>query len=111
VDHLRWGKRGSYFLVKVENRPVGYFRVSPERRIGPSVVSNVSWTPGILNLAIRKQWELSPGNQEILVPGANTAALAYLLAHGFRCTDLELLMSSHPMPGLARVLFHDMDFL
>jgi GNAT superfamily N-acetyltransferase len=111
VDHLRWGEHGSYFLVKDQGQVIGYFRVSPERRIGPSVVSDRVWIPDVLDLAARKQWELSPGDQEILVPGANTTALAHLLAHGYRYEELELLLSSHRMSGLSQVLFHDVDFL
>jgi GNAT superfamily N-acetyltransferase len=110
MDHKRWAKHGSYFLAKAEDQIIAYFRVSPERRIGPLVVSNVRWMPAALDLAIYKQWELFPGDQEIFIPGTNTTALAYLLAHDFHFQELHLLLSSHPMPGLAQVVFHDMDF-
>jgi hypothetical protein len=111
VDHERWSRRGSYFLVKAEGQVVGYFQVTPERCIGPLVVSDTRWMPDALALAIRSQWELSPGDQEILVPGANSSAIAYLLAHGYQYQELDLLLSSQLMPGLAQVVFHDMDFL
>jgi hypothetical protein len=41
----------------------------------------------------------------------NKTAIAYLLNRGYRYLDFNLLLSSHPMPGLARVVFHDTDLL
>jgi len=111
VEHQRWGKDADYYLVKTKNHPVGYFRVAPDRLIGPLVVSDARWMTPTLELAIRKQWEYSPGNQEFFVPGANTAAVAYLLAHDYRVVELHHLLSSHPIPGLAKAVFHDTDFL
>lgn len=111
VDHQRWSERGTYFVVKVEGRVVGYFQVSSRGIIGPPVVSDTRWITGALDLAIRKQSDISADDHEILVPGANTTAIAHLLTRGYRYADLDLLMSSHPMPSLAQVVFHDMDFL
>jgi hypothetical protein len=110
-DHQRWGKGGSYFLVESAGNIVGYFRISPERLFGPLGVSDVRWMIPALAWALWKQSELSPDEFEVFVPGANRAALEYLLACGYRYDDIDLLMSSHPMPGLARVIFHDTDFL
>src|SRR5262249_18737700 len=109
ADHRRWAQRGTYFLAKVHDQIVAYFCVSPEREIGPLVVSEISWMTAALDLAIHKQWELAQGEQNIFVPGANTTTLAYLLAHGFHIEELNLLLSSHPIPGLTQVVFHDMD--
>jgi len=112
VDHERWAKHGCYYLVKAgKGQVVGYFHVSPERSIGPVVVTDRQWMPAALALALRTQSELWPGEQELLVPGANTSTLAYLLSHGYRYRETEMLLSSHPMPGLAQVVFHDVDFL
>ena len=114
VNHRRWARDGSYFIVPARDRagdqPVGYFRVTAERRIGPLVVSDERWMVAALDLAIQKQRELSPGEQNILVPGANTNALACLMARNFRIAYLELLLSSHPMPELSKVVFNDTDF-
>jgi GNAT superfamily N-acetyltransferase len=116
VYHQRWAQNGAYFLVKKGGQVVGYFRVSPEGwlekgMIGPLVVSNERWMTAALDWAIAKQKEISTEKHEIFVPGANRAAIAYLLAHGYRTRDLNLLLSSQPMPGLARVIFHDTDIL
>src|SRR5262249_25443011 len=110
-DHQRWGNGGSYFVVKTEDQVVGYFRVSSERIIGPLVVSDTRYMTGSLGLGISRQLDISASEHEILVPGANTSAIAHLLARGYRYADLYLLLSSRPMPGLAQVVFHDMDFL
>jgi len=111
VDHQRWGKSGSYFLVEAAGNIVGYFRVSSEPMLGPLVVSDARWTIPALEHAFWKQSELSPDEFEVFVPGANRAALEYLLACGYRYHEIDLLMSSHPMPGLAQVIFRDTDFL
>ncbi len=111
VDHLWWGKHATYFLVKAEGQAVGYFGVSSRGIVGPLVVADVRWMAGALDLAIAQQLSLSATDHEIFVPGANTAAIAHLLACGYRYSGIELLLSSHSMPGLARVIFHDTDFL
>ncbi len=112
VDHKRWAQGGDYFWVQAEGQSVGYFRVSPsEERIGPLIVADAKWMNGALDLAIRKQRELSGAEHHLLVPGANVTAIAYLLAHGYQYSELDLLLSGQPMPGLAQVIFHDMDFL
>src|SRR5262245_45168123 len=38
LEHQRWGQDADYYLVKTEDQPVGYFRVAPDRLIGPLVV-------------------------------------------------------------------------
>jgi len=111
VDHQWWDKQGSYFLVRAEDRLVGYFGVSPTGIIGPVVVSDSRWIAAALGLAIREQHEISADEHEIFVPGANRAALAYVLAHGYRSVEINFLFSSHPIPGLAQVIFHDTDLL
>ena len=108
--HRWWAKKGNYFLVKQDDQVVAYFRVS-EGMIGPLVVSNERWMTAALDWAIVKQKEISSGPHEIFVPGVNTAAIGHLFARGYRFHDLNLLLSSHPMPGLARVIFHDTDLL
>jgi hypothetical protein len=64
-----------------------------------------------LDWAIFQQREISTDTHNIFVPGANRAAIAHLFSRGYRYQDLHLLLSSHPMPGLARVIFHDTDLL
>jgi len=110
-DHRRWGKKGSYWLVGKNDQTLGYFRTSPDGLIGPLVVSNERWMALVLECAIHHQQEISTLAHEVFVPGANHAAIQHLLARGYRFRELNLLMSSHPMPGLAKVIFHDMDFL
>jgi len=113
VDHHWWAKHGSYFLVKtnVEGQVVGYFAISSRNSIGPLVVSDVRWMAGTLDLAIHQQMALSAADHEIFIPGANTIGIERALAYGYRYCEIELLLSSHPMPGLAQVVFHDTDFL
>ena len=79
--------------------------------IGPLVVSEERWMTAALEWAIVKQKEISSDPHEIFVPGVNRAAIAYLFTHGYRFHDLNLLLSNHPMPGLAQVIFHDTDLL
>ncbi len=109
--HQRWGKDGRYFLVKQEDQVVAYFRISPGGSIGPLVASSERWIPATLDWAIDRQKEMYPGDLGVFVPGANRAAIAHLLARGFRYLGFNLLFSSHPMPGLAQVVFHDTDLL
>jgi GNAT superfamily N-acetyltransferase len=111
VDHQAWGKHGSHFLVTTGDQIAGYFRVSAEGFIGPLVVSDSRWMIPVLNLALRKQIRISAEEHEVFVPGANRDTLAFLLAHGYRYAEVHLLLSSHPMPGLAQVIFHDTDLL
>lgn len=111
ADHLRWGSLGTYYLVTEHDKTAGYFRVSPDGILGPLVVSGEAWIAPALDWAIVKQQAESAGEHEVFVPGANRAAITHLLARGYRFHEIDLLMSSHPMPGLARVVFHDMDFL
>lgn len=110
-DHHRWGKSGSYYLLEAAGNIVGYFRAAPEQLFGPLVVSDSHWMTAALDLALWRQGELTEGDYEVFVPGANRAALEYLLACCYRFDEIDLLMSSHPMPGLAQVIFHDTDFL
>jgi GNAT superfamily N-acetyltransferase len=109
--HHWWGRSGSYYLAKQEGQTKGYFRVSPEGMIGPLVVSDEQWMAAALDCAIYQQNELDVEKQEIFVPGANRAAIAHLFTRGYRFHELHLLLSSHPMPGLAQVIFHDTDLL
>ncbi len=110
-DHLRWSAEGSYALVKQGKEMVAYFRVSAEGMIGPLVAVDERWMTAALDWAILKQQEISSEAHEIFVPGANRTAMAHLVKRGYRVRELNLLMSSQAMPGLARVIFHDMDFL
>ncbi len=110
-DHRRWGTRGTYFLAKEGDLVVGYFRVAPDGIFGPLVSTNERWVPAVLDWAICKQQAISPERHQIFIPGANRTAIAYLLAHGYRVHEINLLMSSHLMPGLTRVIFHDTDLL
>jgi hypothetical protein len=64
-----------------------------------------------LDWAIYQQKGISPEQHEVFVPGANRIAIAYLFNRGYRVDELNLLLSSHPMPGLAQVIFHDTDLL
>jgi hypothetical protein len=114
--HAWWANHGKYYLLKHEDQVIGYFRAGyfragSEAMIGPLVVSDAQWMTAALDWAILKQQEISPDAHELFVPGANRAAIAYLLARGYRIQDLNLLLSSHPMPGLAQVVFHDTDLL
>jgi GNAT superfamily N-acetyltransferase len=110
-DHEWWSKGGSYYLLKADAHEVGYFRVSAEGILGPLVVSNDQWMIEALDLAIQQQSALSAEDHNVFVPGQNRAAIQYLTACGYRLKEIELLLSSHPMPGLANVIFHDTDFL
>lgn len=110
-DHQRWARHGVYHLVRQNDQVVAYFRISPDGVMGPLVVSDERWMPAALASAIGKQKAISSEPHQIFVPGANRAAIAYLLAHGYRFHDVDLLMSSHPMPALAQVIFHDTDLL
>ena len=111
IDHRWWAKNGSYFLIKSGDEIVGSFRGSSDGIIGPLVTSNAHWMPAALDLAIQEQMKLSDGEHTLFVPGANTAAIEYLLERGYHYVELELLLSSHPMPGLDKVIFHDTDRL
>jgi GNAT superfamily N-acetyltransferase len=111
MDHAWWANHGSYFLANWGNEPIGYFRVSLDGIIGPLVVVEAGWMADTLALAIRVLMDLSTVEHTIFVPGVNTAAIAYLLLHGYRYDSLELLLSSEPMPNLANVIFHDTDRL
>jgi GNAT superfamily N-acetyltransferase len=110
-DHRRWDKKGSHWLVEQDGQVLGYFRVSTDGLLGPLVVSDERWMGMVLEWAIHQQQEISDRPHEVFVPGANHAAIQHLLTRGYRFRELNLLMSSHPMPGLAKVIFHDMDFL
>lgn len=110
-DHRWWAGFGSYFLLRNQNQPVGYFRAAPEGKIGPLVVSNERWMADALDCAILSQRDINAEPHEIFVPGANRSAIAHLLERGYRYAELNLLLSSHPMPGLALVTFHDTDLL
>ena len=109
--HQWWAKNGNYFLVKHKDQIAAYFRVSKAGMIGPLVVSDERWMTAALDWAIVKQKEISSDPHEIFVPGVNRAAIAHLFTRGYRFHDLNLLLSSHPMPGLAKVIFHDTDLL
>jgi GNAT superfamily N-acetyltransferase len=111
VDHQQWASRGVYFLVKQADQIVGYFRVSSDGLLGPLVVSDERWMTAVLDWAIRKQKAISSESHDIFVPGSNKTAIRHLLAYGYRLHEVNLLMSSHPMPGLAHVIFHDTDLL
>ena len=109
--HQRWASSGSYYLVKQEKQTLGYFRVSPDGMIGPLVVSEEQWMAPVLDWAMALQNEVPADKHEVFVPGANRAAIAHLFARGYRFHEADLLLSSHPMPGLAKVIFHDTDLL
>ncbi len=114
--HRWWAQNGAYYLVKKDDEIVAYFRVSTEGwtakgMIGPLVVSDERWMTAALDGAIVQQEEISTNPHELFVPGANWAAVAHLLALGYRYRDFNLLLSSQPMPGLAQVVFHDTDLL
>lgn len=111
VYHQHWATYGSYYLVKKDDEVVAYFRVSSEGLIGPLVTSHERWMVAVLDQAIDQQKAISPGKHEVFIPGANRAAIAHLLALGYRYVGFNLLLSSHPMPGLANVIFHDTDLL
>jgi GNAT superfamily N-acetyltransferase len=111
IDHRWWAKQGRYFLAKSTEATVGYFRVAPRGIIGPLVMSDARWMPDALDLAIREQVKLSSAEHTLFVPGANTTAIEHLHLRGYRYIELELLLSSQPMPGLANVIFHDTDRL
>jgi GNAT superfamily N-acetyltransferase len=111
MDHTWWAKQGSYFLATWGKETIGYFRVSAHGIIGPLVVVDSDWMADTLALAIRVLMDLSTVEHTIFVPGANTAAIAYLLLHGYRYDALDLLLSSQPMPKFANVIFHDTDRL
>ena len=109
--HQIWAQSGHYFLVKYDDQMIGYFCVSAKRMIGPLVVSDEQWVKPALEWAIVKQNELSSEPHTIFVPGFNKAAIKYLSARGYQLNEFVSLMSSHPMPGLAQVIFHDTDLL
>ena len=114
VDHRFWAEHGLYYLVRAKQDLLGYFRVgqSPSQvsDIGPVVVTEDRWMGDVLQAVLAVAQTVS-NRQRLLVPGANTTAIAKLLAWGYRCHDVELLMSSAPLPGLPRVLFQDTDLL
>ena len=111
ADHRLWAENGAYFLVRDGSRTVGYFRTSPDGYLGPLVAADERWIEPILDWAIYCQHKITGSRHELFVPGANQAAIGWLLARGYRFHELNLMMCSHPMPGLARVVFHDMDLL
>ncbi len=109
--HKWWGETGRYYLIKKYEHILGYFRVSTLEDIGPLVVSDERWMASALDWAIIQQRAISPDPHVFFVPGANRSAITHLLKRGYRFIGTNLLMSSHPMPGLARVIFHDTDLL
>jgi GNAT superfamily N-acetyltransferase len=111
IDHRYWGQTGHYFLVNFGSETVGYFCVATNGIIGPLVVAEPRWMIDALSLATQKIATLTDHDHRLFVPGANTTATAYLLSHGYRYIELELLLSSEPMPGFANVIFHDTDRL
>lgn len=111
VDHRWLATWGAYFLLKAGAETVGYFRTSTRGAIGPLVTADTRWMPAALDWAILKTLELTQTNHQILVPGANATALAQLLRYGYRYYDIELLMSSHPLPDLSSAIFYDCDLL
>jgi GNAT superfamily N-acetyltransferase len=114
VDHRYWMRFGSYFLVRSGQNLLGYFRVGRlpgnESDVGPLVVAEDQSMGNVLQAALAIAQSRSE-QQSLLVPGANKTAIALLFDYGYRCHDVELLMSSVPMPGLPRVVFQDTDLL
>ncbi len=114
VDHRYWMRFGSYFLVRRGQDLFGYFRIGrlPGNKsdIGPLVVAEDQSMGDVLQAALAVAQSRSE-QQSLLVPGANQTAIARLLEYGYRCHDVELLMSSVPMPGLSHVVFQDTDLL
>jgi GNAT superfamily N-acetyltransferase len=114
VDHQYWMRFGSYFLARNESNLLGYFRVGRqpgnESDVGPLIVADEQSMGDVLQAALAIAQSQS-AQQSLLVPGANKTAIARLFDYGYRCHDVELLMSSVPLPGLSRVVFQDTDLL
>lgn len=114
VDHQYWMRFGSYFLVREGSNLLGYFRIGRlpgnESDVGPLVVTEERAMDDVLQAALALA-QTGSEQQSLLVPGANKTAIARLFEYGYRCRDVELLMSNVPMPGLSRVIFQDTDLL
>ena len=112
VDHQWWATGGDYYLVTGNGTAEGYFRVEHNGHIGPLVVEDTNLMADALDLAlIAAQATSATETNEIMVPGDNQIAIERLLRYGYRYFDVDLLLSSNPMPNLSHMIFFDSDLL
>lgn len=91
---------------------MGYFKVTDDGHIGPLLVTQPIFMAEAIDLALlATQERIKRPNQRLLVPGDNSTAIQRLLNYGYHFDGIELLLSSHPLPHLSQVIFHDTDLL
>jgi ribosomal protein S18 acetylase RimI-like enzyme len=115
---LRDGATGSLLTRRDTGAPAGYFLLQPKinataARIGPLVALDLDRVPDVVTRALSSMTSLlQPGlTWKLSVPGENTAALAPLVAAGFRPHSLATYLASSAIGQWDRYIFRDEDFL
>ena len=122
ADLRRWmvaGATGALLTRRDTGAPAGYYLVGVEAldgRIGPVAALDEARFAAVLGRALAAAASLRPPDRpelmwRALVPGQNRAAVAPLLAAGFRPRLFTAFFSSAPIGRFDRYLFHDQEYL
>lgn len=107
VDHLYWlGRPGlTGLLFRRRGKTVGYAYASASGQVGPAAVRSPTDLPHVVSASLRSAAELGATRASLVVPGHCRAAVAHLLANGFRYGEsINLLLASRPFGHLDRYL-------
>jgi GNAT acetyltransferase-like protein len=116
VRWLREGESGALLIDRPSGRPAGYYLVSSgteNARIGPVAAMDRERFAEVLGTALTAAGALHAPDRiwKLAMPGENQAAVAPLLAAGFRPDYATTFFASEPIGRFDRYVFHDLDLL
>ncbi len=114
VDHRFWlGQPGvAGLLFRRGAHVAGYAYASDSGKVGPVAVRSPRDLPHVLSASLASAAERGATTATLVVPGHCRAALAYLLASGFRYGEsINLLLASRPFGHMDRYLVSALDAL
>ncbi|MFT4040560.1 MAG: GNAT family N-acetyltransferase [Thermomicrobiales bacterium] len=115
-DLRRWVEEGDGLLLvdRLSGVPAGYAFLRDERevgRVGPVAANAAAAMPLVLAAALREAASRPAAEWRAFVPGENHAALATLLAWGFRAQYAYPYMATAPIGQPDRYLLRDFNLL